>query len=92
MKNETPHSNKSVFFEQVRQQAGSFPMNGSFPANPVAKKPDSRCTLFTYQPAMMQPVTGNCNVANLTLEESSFLQAMAGIVRSFVFFDWKDHA
>jgi hypothetical protein len=91
MKNKSVYSNDSRLFEQLRHQFGILPRIDSFPATSVTEQSGICRAAFTSGPASMHAETGNNPVLN-PVGDGTLLKTVKGIVRSVVFFNWKDHA
>lgn len=92
MKNKSVYSNDRRFYEQLRHQFGILPKIDSFPATSATEQSGIYRAAFTLEPAFMRAESGNSPEVNTIGEEGSLLETVKGVVRSFVFFNWKDHA
>lgn len=92
MKNNTDYSNDSRLNVPLRQQICLNPRIDSFPGTRTENQPGMFRATFSIQPLKMKTESANYPVVSVLGVHGSILQTVKGAVRSFIFFNWKDHA
>lgn len=92
MKNKADHSNNSGVYEQVRQQIGILPKTISIQATRTEDQPGMYRPVYSLHSSRTNVESGNSHVVNLACIDDLLLQTVKGVVRSVIFFNWKDHA
>ena len=92
MKKKSGYFSDYSLYEHLRQQLNMIPAINSLPVKCAAEQSSFKMAHYTLHPALIQQDRKDLPLSTDSDNESVFTQTVKGIVRSFVFINWKDHA